>query len=170
MPQVDQRRRRWRQSARAACSGKPKRKEEQTMKRKKRIQTSALALAVAGLFAGSAFASSHHATLTIRHQMRGCHSWSFNGGAYKPSLKIKLARGTTLKVIDNDMMPHKLIQLSGPKARLVAAGMNHMSAQAKVIFAKTGTYKFTTKAGEDYMKGIKTTGPDNVLRLTVTVS
>ena len=140
------------------------------MKRKKRIDTSVLALAVAGLFAGSAVASSPQPTLTIRHQMRGCHAWSFDGGAYKASLKIKLARGTTLKVLDNDVMPHKLIQLAGPKARLVAPAMNHMSAQAKVIFAKKGTYTFKTRAGEDYMKGMKTVGADNVLRLTVVVS
>ena len=140
------------------------------MKQNKPIRTSALALAVAAVFAGSAFAKSPHATLMIRHQTRGCHAWSFNGGAYKASLKIKLARGTTLKVIDNDVMPHKLVQLAGPKTKLIAPAMSHMSAQAKVIFAKKGTYKFTTKPGEDYMKGIKTVGPDNVLRLTVTVS
>ena len=140
------------------------------MKRKKLIGSSALALALAGLLVGSAIAAPRAATLTIRHQMRGCHAWSFNGGAYKASLKIKLARGTTLKVIDNDVMPHKLIQLAGPKARLVAPAMNHMSAQAEVIFAKKGTYRFKTKAGEDYMSGMKTVGPDNVLRLTVVVS
>ena len=140
------------------------------MKQHKRIRTSALALAVAAVFAGSAFAKSPHATLTIRHQTRGCHAWSFNGGAYTASLKIKLAHGSTLKVIDTDVMPHKLVQLAGPKTKLIAPAMSHMSAQAKVIFAKKGTYKFTTKAGEDYMKGIKTVGPDNVLRLTVTVS
>ena len=140
------------------------------MKRKRRIHTSVLALALAGLFAGSAVASSPQGTLTTRHQMRGCHAWSFNGGAYKASLKIKLARGTTLKVIDNDVMPHKLIQLAGPNATLVAAGMSQMSAQAKVTFAKKGTYRFTTKAGEDYMNGMKTIGADNVLRLTLVVS
>ena len=142
------------------------------MKRKNRIRTGALALAVAGLFAGSAFAGSPQATLTIRHQVRGCHAWSFNGGAYKASLKISVARGTALKVIDNDAMPHKLIQLAGPKAKLLAPKMNHMSAQAKVVFAKKGTYTFTTKAGEDYpmMGEMKTVGKDYVLRLTVTVS
>jgi len=140
------------------------------MKRKNRIRTGALALGLAGLFAGSAFAHSPQSTLTIRHQMRGCHAWSFNNGRYTASLKVRLARGTTLTVIDNDVMPHKLIQLAGPKAKLVTPAMKHMSAQAKVVFAKKGTYRFTTKAGEDYMKGIKTIGPDNVLRLTVTVS
>ncbi len=142
------------------------------MKRKKRIHTSALALALAGLFAGSAFASSPQATLTIRHQMRGCHAWSFNGGAYKASLKITVVRGTTLRVIDNDVMPHKLVQLAGPRARLFPPAMNHMSAQAKVMFAKKGTYRFTTKAGEDYpmMGEMETIGKDYVLRLTVVVS
>ena len=37
-------------------------------------------------------------------------------------------------------------------------------------FAKAGVYTFTTKAGEDYMKGIKTIGEDNVLKLKVTVN
>jgi len=140
------------------------------MKRKTRIRTAVLALALTAVLAGSALASTPKATLTIRHQTRGCHAWSFSNGAYKASLKVRLARGTTLTVTDNDVMPHKLIQLAGPKAKLVTPAMKHMSAQAKVVFAKKGTYRFTTKAGEDYMKGMKTTGPDNVLRLTVTVS
>jgi hypothetical protein len=67
-------------------------------------------------------------------------------------------------------MPHKLIQLAGPKAKLVSPAMNHMSARAKIVFVKKGTYRFTTKAGEDYVKGITTIGNDNVLRLTVVVS
>ena len=40
----------------------------------------------------------------------------------------------------------------------------------KVTFSKAGVYKLTTKPGEDYMKGMKTIGEDNVLRLTVKVS
>jgi hypothetical protein len=50
--------------------------------------------------------------------------------------------------------------------------MNHMSASVKVTFSKAGVYKLTTRAGEDYpsMKGMKTIGEDNVLRLTVKVS
>jgi plastocyanin len=140
------------------------------MNMNQRIRISASALALAALFASSAFASSPQSTLAIRHQLRGCHSWSFNGGPYKASLKIKLAPGSTLRVIDNDVMPHKLIQLSGPKAKLVSPAMTHMSAQAKVVFGKKGTYRFTTKPGEDYMKGMKTIGADHVLKLTVTVA
>src|SRR6266498_2271308 len=106
------------------------------MRIKKRIGTGALAVLLGAVVAGSALANTPKANLAIRHQMRGCHTWSFNGGAYKASLKITLARGTTLNVIDNDVMPHKLVQLAGPRARLFPPAMNHMSAQAKVMFAK----------------------------------
>ena len=110
------------------------------------------------------------AAIMIRHQTRGCHAWSLNGGPFGVALEVRLARGGAITIVDNDVMPHKLIQLAGPKAKLITPAMKHMSAQAKVVFAKKGTYRFTTKPGEDYMKGMKTTGPDNVLRLTVTVS
>src|ERR687887_349895 len=145
MPQLDQRQRRWQGVVWPSCSAKPKQRRN-TMKRKRRIRISALAIAMAGVLAGSALASSPQATLTIRHQLRGCHAWSFNGGAYKASLKIRLARGTALQVVDNDLMPHKLVQLAGPKANLISPAMKHMSAQAKLIFAGKGTYKFKTRA------------------------
>jgi plastocyanin len=142
---------------------------EETMKRKTRLTLGILALATSAAFAGSAFGHSPQ-TVTIRHQLRGCHTWSFAGGAYKASLNVKVDRDTTLVFVDNDMMPHKLIQLSGPKARLTTPNMRTMGAKAVAIFPKPGVYKFTTKAGEDYMKGMKTVGPDNILRLSVTVS
>jgi hypothetical protein len=47
--------------------------------------------------------------------------------------------------------------------------MKHMSASADVGFPSKGTYVFTTKAGEDYLKGVKTVGEDNVLKLVVKV-
>jgi plastocyanin len=139
------------------------------MTTKNRIFTTALLLAVAGLLAGTAFAHASK-TITIRHQTRGCHAWSFANGTYKASLKIKVDRHTGLVFVNNDVMPHKLVQVAGPKAALTTPKMNHMSAKAVVTFSKAGTYKFTTKAGEDYMKGMKTIGPDNILKLTVTVS
>jgi plastocyanin len=144
--------------------------KEATMKRKKRIRIGALVLAAGLVVASSAFASSPKANVTIRHQLRGCHAWSFDNGAYKASLKINLAPGSTLTVTDNDVMPHKLIQLSGTKLHLVTPAMSHTGATAKVTFSKKGTYRFTTKPGEDYMQGVKTIGEDNILRLTVTVS
>ena len=73
-------------------------------------------------------------------------------------------------IVNNDIMPHKLVKLSGPALALAAnANMNHMGATTHLKFAKAGAYKFTTRPGEDYMKGMNTIGEDNLLKLTVTV-
>jgi plastocyanin len=108
--------------------------------------------------------------IVIRHQMKGCHSWAVNAAAYKASQHVTAVRGTTFRLRNNDIMPHTLIQLAGPKLRLGHALLNHMGATTTFTLAKPGTYRFTTKAGEDY-KGMamKTIGEDNVLRLTVVV-
>jgi hypothetical protein len=130
----------------------------------------ALAFILSLVVAGSALASSGNPTLTIRHQLHGCHSWSFDGKSWHASQSTTIARGGVLTVVDNDVMPHKLVQVSGPKALLTGAAMKHMGASAHVVFGAKGTYVFTTKVGEDYMKGVKTVGEDNVLRLVVKVS
>ena len=133
----------------------------------KLMLTALVALAVAG----SALAAPRSATLTIRHQLRGCHSWSFDRSSWKASQTITLAQGATLKVVDNDVMPHKLVQLSGPKATLSRPAMAHVGATATARFLARGTYVFKTRAGEDYPMGMKmeTIGEDNLLRLVVTV-
>jgi len=130
---------------------------------------------------GAGFASSTSAAtatspksikVLIQHQTRGCHAWSVNGGAFAASRSARLATGGSATFFDNDIMSHKLILTSGPAVKFVGnAAMSHMGASVKVIFSKAGTYRFTTKAGEDY-KGMarKTIGEDNVLHLTVTVS
>jgi hypothetical protein len=131
---------------------------------------SLLAAAGIALLIAAPASTQSNTTLTIRHQTRGCHSWSLNGGAYKASQSVTLAKGATLTVVNNDVMPHKLVRLSGPALTLPSsANMSHSGAMTKVKFAKAGVYKFNTRAGDDYMKGIKTVGEDNVLRLTVTV-
>jgi len=131
-----------------------------------------LILAAAGtaLLLAAPASSGTTAKLTIRHQTRGCHSWAFNGGAYKPSQSITVTKGSTLTIVNNDVMPHKLLRVSGPSFSLPkTANLNHAGATTRLRFATAGVYKFATKAGEDYMKGVKTIGEDNVLRLTVTV-
>jgi plastocyanin len=117
-------------------------------------------------------ASTSGASVVIRHQVRGCHSWSVNGGAFKASQSITLKRGSWLTVTNNDVMPHKLVLKSGPALRIAPANLGHMGALVKVTFARPGVYHFVTKPGEDYaaMAGMKTIGEDNVLRLTVTVT
>jgi hypothetical protein len=69
------------------------------------------------------------AKLTMSHQTRGCRSWAFNGGAYKPSQSIIVAKGSALTIVNNDLMPHKLVGLSGPSLSLPkTANMNHTGA------------------------------------------
>jgi hypothetical protein len=146
------------------------------------------AMVTASLMAAFATASTvpGQASLLIRHQLRGCHAWSMNGSAFKASQSVALRRGGTLRVTNNDVMPHALVKTSGPSVTYVnlktgnmsmgmhgsaaPGAMTHMGASTKVVFSKAGVYRFVTKPGEDYMPGMKTIGEDNVLRLTVTVS
>jgi plastocyanin len=144
-------------------------------------------LVLAGVLAALAPAASRstHASLVIRHQTRGCHAWSLNGGTYRASQTIAIRHGGSITVTNNDVMPHRLVETSGPAVtytRLSAGGMmglkgtsgpsmlQHMGASSKITFAAAGVYRFTTKAGEDYMTGVKTVGEDNVLHLTVRVA
>jgi plastocyanin len=147
-----------------------------------------LSAAVGGLvFALTASAAPTNATLVIRHQLRGCHTWSLNGGAFRPSQTVRLAHGGSIVVTDNDVMSHQLVKLSGPAVAytLVTKGMamkaavkqpwgpgmmGSMGASIKVTFPAAGVYTLKTVPGEDYMAGMKTIGEDNVLRLKVVVS
>ena len=149
------------------------------MKRLTLTLTAALAtLAIAGCGGGSAAAT--HATtnaapsapvkVTIHHETQGCHAWAIDGQMPMASATVSLAVGGTLLVTDDDVMPHTLVQTGGPSAQMVGPAMQHMGSAATVTFAKAGVYTFTTKAGEDYMTGIHTTGPDNTLKMTVTVA
>ena len=144
----------------------------------------ALLALVAVPLAGARAAAPSHASLAIRHQLRGCHSWSLNGGAYRARQSVVLHRGGTVTVVNRDVMPHKLVLTSGPQvvyARVSPGGMvglkgtfgpamlARIGAATKITFAQPGIYRFTTQVGEDYMAGVKTIGEDNVLRLTVRV-
>lgn len=135
----------------------------------------------------AAAGSANNASLVIHHQLHGCHAWSLNGGPYKPTQSMALARGASLTVTNNDVMPHKLVELSGPAVRYtrLSNGMSgkymglrgtfpapmlaRMGASTTITFTKPGVYHFTTKPGEDFMTGMKTIGADNVLRLTVRI-
>jgi hypothetical protein len=138
-------------------------------------------------FALPASASPGGATLVIRHQIRGCHSWSLNGGAWKTIQHIRLARGGSIVVTNNDVMFHRIVKISGSPIlfKLLTAGtpmkgtaklpwapglMGRPGATVKVTFSKPGVYKLMTKFGEDYMPMGDTMGEDNVLRAVVTVS
>lgn len=142
------------------------------MQRRHKIRGAALALAALSALVVTAAAPAGGAgTVTIRHQMRGCHSWAFNSGPFKPSLSVDVKVGTVLRFTNNDVMPHKLIQAAGPKVRLTHSNMPKMASSATVRLTQKGVYRFTTKAGEDYSwaRSMKTSGEDHVLLLTVRV-
>ncbi len=127
-------------------------------------------LALAAVVASAAVASTpRHASITIRHQLKGCHSWSIGHNPYTSHVDAKLAVGGSITFTDNDVMSHRLIVKSGSPVFAGSHAMTHIGATVKVTFPRAGIYRFTTKVGEDYMKGVKTVGEDNVLTLTVTV-
>jgi len=107
----------------------------------------------------------------IQHATHGCHTWSVANNTSAASQKIRVHAGTAFTVTNNDVMPHTLVQLAGPRVALHLPRMGHMGATTQLTLLKPGTYRFTTKAGEDYPGvHVTTIGEDNVLRLTVVVS
>jgi plastocyanin len=142
------------------------------MPRRQRILGAALVFAaLAALTVTSVAPAGSAATIVIRHQMRGCHSWSFKSGPFKPSLFVSVKAGTVLRITNNDVMPHKLIQAAGPKVRLTHPNMSKMASSATMKLTQKGIYRFTTKPGEDFpwAASMKTSGEDNVLQLIVRV-
>ena len=134
----------------------------------------------------SAAAPPGSASILIRHQLRGCHTWSLNGGAYRAELDVRLARGGWVTITNNDPMVHKLIRERGPAVRMRTVPhahmkmvglhritgpgvMNHMGAALKVTFPRAGTYRFTTEDLGDYFE-LKSLGHHNHLMLVVRVS
>jgi hypothetical protein len=143
--------------------------------------------ALAAFALAASAAAPQNGTLVIKHLVKGCHSWSLNGGKLLVVQNIHLAKGGSLVIQNFDVMPHQVVKTSGPAmiVKLVKPGtmgmgmmnppfargmMGRMGATVKVTFPAAGVYKLTTKVGEDYMEGMKTIGEDHVLRAVVTVS
>jgi len=57
-------------------------------------------------------------TLTIRHEVVGCHSWSLNGGPYTLEQTMRLEVGQSLAVVNNDICTHTLLKSSGGELTL----------------------------------------------------
>ena len=131
----------------------------------------AAAVVAQGIAGTSSAQAPAKATMTIHHQMHGCHTWALNSGTGHATVSARLARGGSITFVNDDVMPHKLFLRSGPAVNYGRTrALRHMGASVKVTFSKAGTYLFKTKAGEDYMEGVKTMGEDNILRLTVKVA
>jgi plastocyanin len=135
------------------------------------IKKMLIAVSLTAFMLASAASAAGTATITISHQMRGCHMWQLGNGNPKAALSLTLEAGTVVRFVNNDVMPHQLIQQAGPKLRLQHARMSHMSAATSVKLVSKGIYRFTTKPGEDYksFSSMKTVGEDYVLHLTIRV-
>ena len=112
--------------------------------------------------------------LTIAHVLRGCHVWS-DGNRQSAALTLRLARGSALQIIDEDVDPHRLVQTAGPRLSFSGRLMRkHMmpTGDSELVLTGPGVYRFTTRPIEmpGGMVDVKTQGPDNRLTLRVTVA
>lgn len=83
-------------------------------------------------------------------------------------MSVTMQRGGRLQLIDQDIDPHGLVQLAGPKVAI--RGHMMMGQKQLITFDQPGLYRFKTKVVEMGMTmNVKTVGPDNTLRLTVSV-
>ena len=146
----------------------------------------ALVIAALALVGSVSATAPKSATLVIRHQVQGCHAWSLNGGPYVAHQVVRLARGGSLEVTNNDLMAQELVKASGPRVRMdlvrhshmgdMPMGMTmgkpgsytmaHMGAKLRVTFTRAGTYRFKLLDRGDYAE-VKTKGPDKELTLEV---
>lgn len=118
---------------------------------------------------GGTAAAANDMQLRIVHVQRGCHIWRSDTGK-GAMMRITLSRGARLSILDQDVDPHQLVQLGGP--RLHMPGPMGMNDRGQLRFTRAGTYRLATKVVElsgQSMTEVKTVGPDNRLSLTVTV-
>lgn len=109
--------------------------------------------------------------LTIVHVLHGCHVWS-HGGMRAAMMRLHLKPGQKLSIMDNDVDPHQLMELAGPM-HVRMGGPMMMNHGTTLSFPKKGVYRLGTHTVEMPGGGqmdVKTIGPDNKLRLVVTVA
>lgn len=136
------------------------------------VKASLLLGALAMLVAATPASAAGGRTITITHVMRGCHAWDQGHGPMQPTMSVTVKRGTMMRFVNNDVMPHRLIRISGPKVELKGANMNRMAASASARFVKSGTYRFKTVFGAFFPWAVSMSakiGKMNVLHLTVRV-
>jgi hypothetical protein len=152
--------------------------------------------AVAVAVAGSGPVGPVVGTLTIRHELVGCHSWSLNGGTYVENQTVHLVPGQSLDVVNHDTCTHTLVKKQGGQLGMIgfytepemtvrvpiqpdkgAVGptwqpgeMAQWGAGTTMTFYEMDTYRVVTREGEPFVANPgTTTGPDNELTLNVVV-
>jgi hypothetical protein len=154
------------------------------MPRRLRLASTAIATALTAVVAAAAYAGGPAAPsgraavsgatgepatthLVIRHVQRGCHVWS-TGSLRTTSLRLDVAAGARLHIVNRDIVPHRLVQLAGPE--LALQGHMMVGKSQLVTLGRTGIYRFKDTVVEmGPMPTAETNGRVNTLRLTVTV-
>ena len=112
------------------------------------------------------------AELTILHVQEGCHVWS-DGQRQAATMRLALAEGGTLALVNNDIDAHRLVQVAGPEVAL-GSTMMMMSGKMAVVFSEPGLYRLRTETveveGMEEMMEVETEGADNELELEIAVS
>jgi hypothetical protein len=133
---------------------------------------SAMPMGAAMNMSGPGMSSAAFATqkLTIQHVQKGCHVWS-DGHMTAATMRLHMKVGQKLSITDNDVDAHQMMELAGPMHMQMGGPM--MTAHGMTLaFMKEGVYRLGTKTVEmgDGGMDVKTAGPDNNLRLVVTVA
>lgn len=106
--------------------------------------------------------------LAIVHTVHGCHIWQTARNA-GPATSLKLKRGGTITLRVSCPMDFRLTQLRGPRLAL-GDPVAHTGTQRTIAFPRAGVYVISaTNLQTSAEVGLQTLGPDNALRLTVTV-
>jgi len=109
--------------------------------------------------------------LTIQHVQKGCHVWS-NGTTTGAMMRLHMRPGQRLSILDQDVDAHQMMEFSGPM-RIHMGGPMMTNRGMTIMFMKKGIYRLGTKTVDMPGMGsmdVKTIGPDNHLRLIVTVA
>jgi hypothetical protein len=136
--------------------------------------TQHMAAGMSGMSSAGTVSAASLATrrLTIQHVLKGCHVWSY-GHRTGAMMLLRLRVGQKLSVLDQDVDAHQMLQFAGPR-RLHLGGPMMTNHGMTLQFMKRGTYHLGTKTvdmpGMGSAMSVKTIGPDNKLRLTVTVA
>ena len=105
------------------------------------------------------------AELTIVHMVQGCHNWT-DGKTIAEKADVTLRHGGRVTILNQDVDPHKVVQMAGPRIQTGQRMM--MNASVKLRFAKAGLYRFMTVTSEMAgMPEMKTVGHDYRLILVV---
>lgn len=106
--------------------------------------------------------------ITIIHAQKGCHVWS-DAAKQAAAMHLTIDTGQMLKVTNQDVDMHRMMETRGPTMMSLGGPMKQGMTRT-LTFTKPGTYTFGTKSSVmQGMPEVETTGPDNNLKLTVTV-